>query len=127
MPSPYQLTISRQPFLTNVYTLGVERGQEVKLWPTQAGDPPRMLPSVTMGVPADWAPGIYELGLKIDGQLSNRVPLLVSDLPTSQKHGLNDTLKKAELLPVNSGVNGWINAPATSIGFVSTLGKARRT
>ena len=111
MPSPYQLTISRQPFLTSVYPLGVQRGQEVKLRPTQAGDPPRTLPSVTMRVPADWTPGSHELGLKIDGQLSNPVPFLVSDLPTSLKLGLNDTLKKAELLPVNSGVNGWLNAP----------------
>lgn len=111
MPFPYQLTISRQPFLTNVFPLGVERGQEVQLRPTQAGDPPRTLPPVTTRVPADWAPGSHELGLKIDGQLSNPVPLLVSDLPTRQKRGLNDTLKKAELLPVNSGVNGWLNAP----------------
>jgi len=111
MPSPYQLTISRQPFLTNVYPLGVERDQEVKLRPTQAGDPPRTLPPVTMRIPADWTPGSHELGLKIAGQLSNPVPLLVSDLPTSQKQGLNDTLKNAQILPVNSGVNGWINAP----------------
>ena len=42
--------------------------------------------------------GRHELGLSIDDQLSNRVPVLVSDLPTSQKRGPNDTLKKAELL-----------------------------
>ncbi len=111
MPFPYQLTISRQPFLTSVFPIGVERGQEVQLRPIQAGDPPRALPNVTMRVPADWSPGSHELGLKIDGQLSNPVPFLVSDLPTSQKRGRNDTLQKAEPLSVNSGVNGWINAP----------------
>ncbi len=109
-PSSYQLTISRQPFLTNVYPLGIERGQEVKLRPTQAGDPPRTLPSVTLRVPADLPPGHHELGLKIDGQLSNPIPILVSDLPTSQKLGLNDTLNTSEPLAVNSGVNGWICA-----------------
>jgi len=117
MPFPYQLTISRQPFLTNVYPLGVERGREVKLRPTQADDPPRTLPSVTMRVPADWTPGSHELGLEIDGHLSNPVPFLVSDLPTSQKLGLNDTLKKAELLAVNSGVNGWLYASGDADWF----------
>ena len=111
MPSPYRLTISRQPFLINVYPLAVERGQEVELRPTQAGDPPRVLPSVMTRIPADWTPGGHELQLKLDGQTSNRVPVLISDLPTSQKLGLNDTLKTAELLAVNSGVNGWINSP----------------
>jgi len=111
MPSPYRLTISRQPFLVNVYPLGVQPGQEVKLRPTQAGDPPRALPSVTMRVPADWTPGSHELGLKINGQLSNPVPFLVSDLPSSLKQGANDTPEKAQFIPVNSGVNGWINAP----------------
>jgi len=111
MPSPYQLTILRQPFVLNAYPLAVERGREVELRPTQAGDPPRALPAVKTRIPADWTPGRHELGLGINGLKSNPVPILVSDLPTSQKLGLNDTLKKAELVPVNSGVNGWINAP----------------
>jgi hypothetical protein len=117
MPSPYQLTISRQPFLTNVFPLGVERGQEVKLRPTMADDPPRTLPSVAMRVPTDWTPGSHELGLMIDGHLSNPVPFVVSDLPTSQKLGLNDTLKTAELLAMNSGVNGWIHSSCNADWF----------
>jgi len=111
MPSPYRLTITRRPFLVNVYPLAVEPGQEVELRPTQAGDPPQPLPAVTMRIPADWKPGKHEIALLSNGQQSNPVPVLVAGLPIGQKQGPNQIPEKAQLLPVNSGINGWIGAP----------------
>jgi hypothetical protein len=111
MPSSYQLTIARQPFVSCVFPLAVERDREVKLRPTQAGEPARNLSPVSVRIPADWAHGSHELALTINGQQSNRVPMLVSDLPTSLEVGGNDSLKKAEQLSVNTGVNGSLNAP----------------
>jgi hypothetical protein len=110
MPSPYELRITRQPFLLNVYPLAVERGQEVELRPTRAGDPPRPLPPVKVRIPGDWQPGRHELVLTTGGQPSNAVPILVADLPGSQKQEAGKTPEKAHLLPVNSGINGWLAA-----------------
>jgi hypothetical protein len=110
-PSPYRLTISRRPFVLNVYPLAVARGREVELRPTQAGDPPRALPAVKTRIPADWTPGRHELALDINGLKTNPVPLLVSDLPTSFKKGANNSPEKAQLLAVNSGINGCLEAP----------------
>jgi hypothetical protein len=110
-PSPYRLTISRQPFVLNVYPLAVERGREVELRPTQAGDPPRALPAVQTRIPADWTPGRHQRSLEINGEKSNPVPILVTDLPTGPKRGPNNTAEKAQLLAVNSGINGCLDAP----------------
>lgn len=110
-PSPYRLTITRQPVPLNVYPLAVARGREVALRPTQAGDPPRTLTPVKMRIPADWEPGIRALALPSRSSPSSLVPLLVADLPISHKQRPNNTPEKAILLPVNSGINGCIDAP----------------
>jgi hypothetical protein len=110
-PSPYRLTITRQPFVLNVYPLAVQAGQEVEFRPTQAGEPVLALPPVKTRIAEDWKPGKHQLVLKSGGQPRNPVPLLVADLPTSQKQGGNETFEKARLLPVNSGINSWLGAP----------------
>lgn len=106
MPSPYRLRITRQPFVVNVFPIAVQAGADALLRPSAAGEPPQVLPTVKMHVPADWKPGRHQISLH-----GNYVPLLIADLPTVAAQGSNRTLEKAQPLPMNTGVNGCIAAP----------------
>lgn len=126
MPSPYQLTISRRPFVLNVFPLAVSGGQrEVEFRPSQAGDPPRPLAPVTVRIPDDWKPGKNQLVLKYGDENSNPIPVLLTDLPTGQCLGTNGTNEKAQPIAVNSGINGCLSAAGAAHWYRFTARKGQ--
>lgn len=104
----YALEVSSQPFVTNLYPLGIAIGQEtpLKLIGTQLPQPstlPFKLPTDTP-VGANWA------RLSYGNEITNPAPIFASDLPiVLEADGTNDAAEGAQLVTLPIGINGRIS------------------
>lgn len=111
-PSPYQLTVTREPYRLNLEPLAVRPGEEVELRSTQAGETPHALPGTRLKIPTDWTPGVHPLEALSKDRTGSPLEVLVTDLPLHRKQQPIDTQPMAYHLPINSGFNGCLDQPS---------------
>lgn len=112
----YCVEVSPEPFVTNVFPMGLQCGTEQPLSLIGANLPPEG--TATVRVPADRATTLTEMQIPLGARLSNPVPVVVTPLPCTTEAGdENGTLEQAQRveLPADSpglGINGVIETEA---------------
>jgi hypothetical protein len=106
----YCVEISDRPFVTNVYPSRVTPGREARLQLVGYNLPPDA--AATLRLPADTPDGPHWAVLTLaDGRTTNPAPVLVSRLPeVREAEGDNNTVARAQPIPVPAGVSGRIEA-----------------
>ncbi len=100
----YRLTMTNRPFVTQVYPMGVQRGQacEVELVGSGMGGMKR----TSVQLPADMSLGRRLLQVPTPNGMTNAVPVYVSDFPAFLEAEDNDSVKSASALEVPGVANG---------------------
>jgi hypothetical protein len=119
----YRLTITRRPFVLNVFPAAVRPGKSVEFAAVSGG---RDMPRMKMDIPADWEPGLREVQLTTPAGTTNLIPIWVSDLPAEVEHEPNDTAKQAGALPIPGAVNGRLDKESDA-DWYKFAAKAGRT
>ena len=103
----YRIQIGETPFLTSVFPLGGPAGEplliEMQGWNLRQAT--LNLPS--MGEP----PGVYHVTARRHGQVSNRLPFVLDDLPEVFEQEPNDDRDQAQPVELPVIINGRIAAP----------------
>lgn len=108
----YVIECAPRPFVAQVYPLGLHvRGEPQELELVGAGLPPGTVVSFTP--PADLPPGPRTFQLPLNGELTNPVTMVVSDLPRILESGeSNNTPQTAQAIEIPCGLSGRIETPA---------------
>jgi len=118
----YRLTISEQPFITQLFPLGGRAGTrtvaEIGGWNLGSGQLPLLTPT---GIP-----GLRQAALKPPSQASNQVIYAVDMLPESDEAEPNDTYETAQPIDLPRIINGRIR-PAGDADVFSFKGTAGQT
>lgn len=101
----YRLTIGEIPYLTGLFPLGGKSGEpyrwEIFGWNIEGA---RLL------LPPEGAPpGIYWVSAEVKGLHSNRLPVMLTDLPETQENETKDTPADAQAVELPIIVNGRID------------------
>lgn len=107
----YSIEINDRPFITNVLPSRVTPGTTTKLRLMGYNLPADAVASLTL--PATAAEGLQWAMLPLaNNQVSNAVPIIVSRLPeVLEAPGDNNTVAKAQVIQVPSGISGCIESP----------------
>ena len=101
----YVIEAGSRPLVEVTWPLAVRPGEEKQLQPVGlliAADA-----NLAFAVPADARPGLADFQLPVGGELTNPIPLLVSDLPlVSESDAPNDAPDAAVAVNVPAGING---------------------
>ena len=105
----YSIEISRRPFVTNVFPLGVERGKEAKLELIGFNLPEAK--QIAWQAPGGIVRSQAWWQLPLAGEASNPAPVVVSDLPqVVEAAGENQAPAGAQLVTAPVGISGRIEA-----------------
>ncbi|MFP6574487.1 MAG: hypothetical protein VB912_04995 [Pirellulaceae bacterium] len=103
----YSLEISNRPFISNVYPLGVKRGEEVDFRLVGFGIEEQQ--QAKMAIAAEGPLGLQWVQLMLGETLSNPAPVVVSDLPLlAETNDPNNETATAQPISIPIGVNGRI-------------------
>jgi len=101
----YSIEISNRPFVTNVFPMGIKPGESTKLelvgfqLPDDATA--ELQPPMNLTVGQQW------LQAKVGGELTNPVPLVVSQLPlVRETSDENNSPETAQPISIECGING---------------------
>lgn len=103
----YRMAIGELPFVTSIFPLGAQAGQQAALQ-LQGWNLP--IDTLTMDA-RDKAPGIYPLAVRQGEMVSNSVSFAVDTLPECLEREPNDAPASAQQLPWPLIVNGRIDRP----------------
>jgi hypothetical protein len=107
----YVIEANSRPLVETTYPLAVTRGQTSSL--DVAGFQLPSPPSAQVTPPAELPLGIQFLRLQIGSELSDPVPLVVTDLPLMPEiSGENNTFDKAQAVTVPTGISGRLETEA---------------
>lgn len=118
----YRIAIGELPFVTGIYPLGCTPAEKSTFALTGWN-----LPTEKLDVPTkDRAPGIFNLSVRNQGQLSNSVRFAVDPQPATEDTEPNNLAAQAQLLALPTVVNGRIDRPGDEDVFRFS-GKAGET
>jgi hypothetical protein len=105
----YSVEINPRPMITNVYPLGVARGQETQV--ELIGFRPPGDGKAAVSPPSDAPLGATWLTLQSGSEVTNPLPLYVTNLPLfAEAAGENNTPETAQPVSLEAGINGRIEA-----------------
>jgi len=105
----YCVEVSNRPFVSNVYPLGVKRGQEIDLQLVGFGLGEE--PQVKAAIAADQPMGLQWVQVPLGENLSNPAPVVISDLPLMvETSDPNNETSAAQPISIPVGVNGRIES-----------------
>jgi hypothetical protein len=110
----YRVRIGPWPYVTHVYPLGGRRNSTAKIELHGVNLPNN---SMDLALGAD-SPPLRYLSVKQDGMTSNAVPFAVDDLPEAQESEPNDSIAKANRVPVPVVINGRIQRSGDEDYFI---------
>ncbi len=105
----YSIEVSAEPFVTNVFPLGLARGQAAQLQFVghRLGSEPRGF----LNVSTNERSGTQWRGLPLGSQLTNPAPLVVSELPVFiERPDENNTPTTGQMVALPTGISGRIDA-----------------
>lgn len=103
----YSIEVNGRPFVTNVFPMGIARETETQV--DLIGTLLKGEKTASVNLPADLAAGPHRLQLPLDGEASNPVPVIVSDVPTIiEQDQPNETPAQGQEITVPAGINGRI-------------------
>ena len=100
----YVLSISKSPYVLNLFPPAAVQGQTVELTPVGFNLGESATTSLT--IPDDWPPGLRFVQIDTPGGKSNPVPLLISELPAHRATGSNTTIETAQPITLPAGISG---------------------
>lgn len=104
----YSVEISNRPFVTNVFPMGVNRGQETKL--RMIGFQIPADPMAALTLPMETKPGPRFVKLPMPA-VSSPAPVVVSELPqVMEAEGDNNSVEKGQAITIPAGINGRIES-----------------
>ncbi|MCH7990661.1 MAG: PPC domain-containing protein, partial [Planctomycetes bacterium] len=107
----YSIEISNRPFVSNVFPLGVSPGQESRLLMVGFQLPDD--PMTTLTIPAKTPPGPQRISLPMGDDVTNPVPVVISDLPVVvEAESNNNSPSTAQPISVPAGISGRIETEA---------------
>ncbi|MEO2023767.1 MAG: hypothetical protein ABGX05_18235 [Pirellulaceae bacterium] len=105
----YCVEVSNRPFVSNVYPLGVKRGQEIDFQLVGFGLAEQ--PQARVAIAADQPMGLQWVQVMLGETLSNPAPVVISDLPLMAETGdPNNETSSAQPISIPVGVNGRIES-----------------
>jgi len=117
----YALTITDKPFASQVFPMGVNPGQTVKVSPT--GSAAKIEADWTLTAPA--TPGVTAIPLRAKGAETNPTPVVITALPLFQDQEPNDSSKAATRIVLPCGVNGRIGEKRDLDHYIFTATKGK--
>lgn len=111
----YRLTITRRPYLTAVYPMAGQRGSKVSVTPV--GFNLGGMAKAEVNLPPKQDAGPMDLQLPDEGQTTNPVPFLVTDLHETLEQEPNDRPDQANRVELPGGMDGRIGSPNDVDGF----------
>lgn len=107
----YSVEVSNQPFVSNVFPLGVSPGQDSRLRMIGFNLPKD--PMTTLKVPEKIQTGSREFSLPMENGATNPVPVVISSLPAiMEAEKSNNIPKDAQAVSVPAGISGRIESEA---------------
>lgn len=113
----YCVEVNSRPFVESIFPLAVRRGepQQLALVGAQLG----ALTTATVTLPADRALGNSQIRLPLGSELSNPVPVFVTDLPVvTEASAENNTFDKAQPVNLPAALCGRMDAEADADCYV---------
>ncbi|MFO0901736.1 MAG: hypothetical protein U0939_01980 [Pirellulales bacterium] len=108
----YCIEAHARPFVETVFPLAVARGQSAPLELVGYQLPAAPM-SVACAAPMDMPLGLQTLRIPVGAELTDPVPVVVSDLPlVLEATGDNGAVEKAQVITTPAGVNGRIESEA---------------
>jgi hypothetical protein len=121
----YSIEISNRPFVSNVFPLGISPGQESRL--EMVGFQLPDDPMTTLTIPVKTQPGPQQVSLPMGDDVTNPVPVVISDLPVIvESESNNNSPSEAQPVSVPAGISGRIETKADIDCFSFEAKKGRK-